>query len=263
MLKYTFLWMVILVAMAFFLVGIYKNIVSRIAHILWVNDPGTPESADRDPRVRLPFPTMATIFREAVIQKRIENRSTFLWLRHLLIFFGFASFFIFSQVYPLVIKYYPIEYFVSGVGRGYLKFGLELTGLILFCGLTLGLVHRIVHAEKERVFVDLRLLLLLWSVVATGFLVEALRFITESHDPFMAYSFVTAPLAQAMGELPWQWETLYPLLWTVHILLIALFFACIPFTRFVHMFAAPIGRSITMGQDTSTMKREKIAEGLL
>lgn len=263
MLKYTFLWMLILVAMAFLLVGVYKNIVSRIAYILWVNDPGAPATAGRDPRVRLPFPTMTTIFREAVIQKRIENRSTFLWLRHLLIFFGFVPFFVLSQFYPLVIKIYPIEYFVSGVGRGYLKFGLEFTGLILFCGLTLGLVHRIVHAEQERIFVDLRLLLLLWSVVATGFMVETVRFITESHDPFMNYSFAAAPLARALGELPWRWETLYPPIWTVHVLLIALFFACIPFTRFIHMFAAPLGRSITLGQDTSKIKRENIAEGLL
>lgn len=262
MLKFTFLWILILVAMAFFFVGVYKNIVSKIAHILWVNDPGPAGTIGRDTRVRLPFPSFKTILCEAVIQKRIKNRSVFLWLRHSLIFFGFSSFFIFSQVYPFVIEVYPIEYFVSGAGRGYLKFGLEFTGVVLFCGLTLGLIHRIVYAKRERIYVNLWLLLLLWSILATGFLTEALRFITDPHDAFMQYSFVAAPIARAFGTLSWQWETLLPIVWTIHVFLIAFFFACIPFTRFVHIFTAPIGRSLTMGQDTSRLKREKITEGL-
>jgi nitrate reductase gamma subunit len=263
MLKYTFIWVLVLVSMAFFLVGVYRNIVSKIAHILWVNDPGATGEGARDPRVRLPFPRMETIFREAVIQKRIENRSAFLWLRHLLIAFGFVSLFVVAQLYALLINVYPIEYFVSGTGRGYLKFGLELTGLVLFVGLTLGLIHRIVHAEQEKVWVDLRLLVLLWSVVATGFMTEAFRFITEPHDAFMQYSFMACPLARWMGKLPWQWDILYTSMWAIHVILIAFFFAVIPFTKFVHIFVAPIGRSILMGQDTSMLKREKIAEGLL
>ncbi|MBI5594312.1 MAG: respiratory nitrate reductase subunit gamma [Deltaproteobacteria bacterium] len=263
MLKYTFLWMMILVSIGFFLVGVYKNIVSKIAHILWVNDPGPTGTASRDTRVRLPFASKETIFREAIIQKRIENRSAFLWFRHLLIAFGFVSLFVVAQLYALFIKVYPIAYFVSGVGRGYLKFSLELTGLVLFVGLTLGLIHRIMNAEQEKTFVDLRLLLLLWLVVATGFMTEILRFIIEPHDAFIAYSFVAAPVARAMAAFPWQWNTLYTVMWTTHAILIAFFFACIPFTKFVHIFVAPFGRSITMGQDTSRLKREKIAEGLL
>ena len=263
MVKFTFLWILILVAMAFFFVGVYKNIVSKIAYILWVNDPGAAGTIDRDTRVRLPFPSMKNILLEAVIQKRIGNRSAFLWMRHLLIFFGFASFFVLSQIYPFVIEVCPIEYFVSGAGRGYLKFGLEITGVVVFIGLTLGLVHRIVYAEKERVYVDIWLLLLLWSVLATGFMTETLRFVRELHAPFMEYSFFAAPIARALGKLTWQWDMLSQLIWTVHVILIAVFFACIPFTKFVHMFVAPFGRSITMGQDTSRLKREKIAEGLL
>ncbi len=262
MVKYAFLWIMILSATAFFLVGFYKNIVARIAHILWVNNPETAGTV-RDPRVRLPFPSLRTILREAIIQKRIGSRSLFLWLRHFLIFLGFATFFILSQIYPLVIKYCPIEYFVSGAGRGYLKFGLEGTGFVLFIGLTLGLIHRTVFARKERLYVNLWLLLLLWSVVFTGYLAEVARFLTDSHDPFREYSFVAAPIARVLAELPWKWDILSPLVWTIHLMLIACFFACIPFTRFVHIFAAPVGRSVTMGQDTAGLKREKLAEGLL
>lgn len=263
MVKFTFLWILILVAMAFFFVGVYKNFVSKIAHILWVNDPGTPGTIGRDSRVYLPFPSMKTIFFEAVIQKRIENRSRFLWVRHLLIFLGFTLFFILSQIYPFVIEVYPMEYFVSGAGRGYLKLGLEVTGLTVFIGVTLALIHRIVFAKKERVYVDVWLVLLLWSVLATGFLTEAFRFAKESHDTFMQYSIVADPLGRVLREFPWPWDMLSPMMWTVHMMLIALFFACIPFTKFVHMFAAPIGRSVTMGQDTARLKRDKIAEGLL
>jgi nitrate reductase gamma subunit len=263
MTKYTFLWMLIPVAMAFFLVGVYKNFVSKIAHILWVNDPGAPEQGGREARLRLPFPTRETLFSEAAVQKRIGDRSTFLWVRHLLIFSGFISLFVVSQFYALLTEVYPIDYFVSGTGRGYLKFSLEFTGLVLFVGLTLGLIHRIVYAQREKTLVEFRLLLLLWFITATGFLTETLRLATEPHARFITYSFVAGAVAQIIREYPMDWDAIHSIVWTIHVLTTAFFFGYLPFTRFIHIFAAPLGRSITMGQDTSRLKREKIAEGLL
>ncbi len=263
MIKYTFLWMLIPVSMAFFLVGLYKNFVSKIGHILWVNDPGAPEAGSRSARLRLPFPAGETVFREAAIQKRIADRSTFLWVRHLLIFFGFISLFIVSQFYALLTEVCPIGYFVNGTGRGYLKFGLEFTGLVLLAGLTLGLIHRLVYGEQEKTFVELRLLFLLWFITVTGFLTESLRLATEPHARFIRYSFVAGAAAQIMRAYHWNWNSIHTLVWTIHVVTTAFFFGYLPFTKFIHIFAAPLGRSITMGQDTQKLKREKIAEGLL
>ncbi len=253
----------IIVAMAVFLIGLYKNIVSKIAFVLWVNNPDPDPKAYRDTRVGLPFPDKSTVINEAVLQKRIRDRSPFLWARHVLIFFGFISIFIFDQSYFILAKVLHVEYFVSGAGRAFLKFGLELSGTVLFIGLTLALLHRIIYHEEEKVYVDLRLVSLLWAVVFTGFLTEALRFVLEPHDAFIWCSFIAAPLSRLLANYHLPWEALATFIWIVHATIVAAFFAYIPYSKFVHIFVAPIGRSITMGQDTGKLKREKISEGLL
>src|ERR1039458_2185002 len=180
MFRFTFLWTSVLVAIAIFLVGLYKNVVSKIAYIVWVNTPGREGGICRDTRVRLPFPRIRTIIDEALLQKRIRNRSAFLWIRHMLIFFGFGALFVFDMLTYVLGKlghrFAHIEYFTTGPGRAFLKCGLELSGGVLFLGLTLALIHRIAYAEEEKDCVDLRLILLLWAVVLSGFLAESFRF---------------------------------------------------------------------------------------
>jgi nitrate reductase gamma subunit len=263
MLKFTYFWVLITIAMACFFVGAYRNIVSKVAFILWVNNPHQDRRAYRDTQVRLPFPAKSTIINEAVLQKRIRNRSSFLWMRHLLIFFGFVAIFVLDQLYTVVVKLYPIDYFIHGAGRAFLKLGLELSGAILLLGLTLGLIHRLVYAKEEKTYVDPWLILLLWTVVSTGFLTETLRFVLEPQDAFIRYSFIAYPLSRTVSRLQWPWEMLANFMWIVHATVVALFFAYIPYSKFVHIFVAPIGRSLTMGQNTSALKTEKISEGLL
>ena len=265
--RFTFLWVFVLVAIAVFLAGLYENVVSKIAYIMWVNAPGREKDIYRDARVRLSFPRIRTIIDEALLQKRIRNRSAFLWIRHMLIFFGFGALFVFDQLEYFLGKlghrFAHIEYFTSGPGRAFLKCGLELSGGVLLLGLTLALIHRIVYAEEEKNCVDLRLILLLWAVVLSGFLAESFRFAVEPMDPFLRYSFLAGPLARALAALSWPWESLAWSMWMVHVSSVLFFFAYVPYSRLVHMLVAPIGRSVTMGQDTAQRKMEKISEGLL
>jgi nitrate reductase gamma subunit len=267
MFRFTFLWVSVLVAIAIFLVGLYKNVVSKIAYIMWVNTPGREEDIYRDARVRLPFPRIRTLIDEALLQKRIRNRSAFLWIRHMLIFFGFGVLFLFDQLTYFLGKlghrFAHVEYFTTGPGRAFLKFGLELSGGVLFLGITLALIHRIAYAKEEKDCVDLPLILLLWAVVLSGFLAESFRFVVEPMDPFLRYSFLAGPLARALAALSWPWQSLAWCMWMAHVSSVLFFFAYVPYSRLVHMFVSPIGRSLTMGQNTAQRKMEKISEGWL
>ena len=262
--QFTYLWTLVLVAIAIFLVGFYKNVVCRIAYVFWVNSPAYGGDSFSNNRARLPRPNLRTIINEALLQKPIRNRSFFLWIRHLLIFFGFAALFVFDQATFILGKlghtFLHIEYFSSGPGRAFIKVGLEASGAVLFLGLTLALVHRLGYAEQERKCVDLSLIVLFWVVVLSGFLTEAFRLTAEPSDPFLRYSFLAGPLARGLSELHWAWESITRWTWIAHVTSVLAFFAYLPYSKLVHIFAAPVGRSATMGQDTTLLKIEKVSE---
>ncbi len=261
--KYTYFWTLIIISMAFFFIGAYKNIVKKIAYVVWLNKAQEDSGTHRANKGKTNFPDLETIFNEAILQSRIKERSQFLWLRHFLIFLGFVLLFFLDGFFALTTKYYPIEYFQTGTGRGLLKFGLEMTGTILLVGLTLGLIHRLIYAKEESDYIDLKLLFLLWVVVATGFLTESFRFVFEHDDPYLAFSFIGGSLSKFLCNLSWPWEKLHSLLWIIHATVTALFFAYLPFSKFVHVFASPVGRSIAMSEGFVKQKRMDVTEGLL
>lgn len=260
--RYTYFWCLIIISMAIFFIGSYKNMIEKIAYVLWLNKVDEDTVSDQAAG-RGSFPDARTILNEAILQVRIKQRSPFLWLRHVLIFVGFVLLLPFDGLFALTTKYYPVEYFYTGIGRGFLKLGFEVAGIILFTGLALGLLHRIIFTEEERNYIDLKLLLLLWTVVTTGFLTESFRFVIEPNDPYIHFSFIGESLADLLKNLSWPWKQLHSLIWIAHATISALFFAYLPFSKFVHVFMAPLGRSVTMVEGFVKGKRERISEGLL
>ncbi|GAB6908920.1 membrane hypothetical protein [Desulfosarcina cetonica] len=269
--KFTFFWCLIIVAMTFFFIGVYKNFAVKIGFILWVNNRrhnGEGIGWRENLALLIPLPNRQVVMDEALLQRRIKNRSEFLWLRHLLIFSGFVVIFALDLFLTFAghyaHHYFHYEYFLSGPGKGLLKFGMELSGAALFIGLSLGMIHRIVYAKAEKTYVELKLLLLLWLVTATGFLAEGIRLAGQPNDPLMLSSFIMRPIAQWLGtSFSWNWPVLADGVWCLHATFAAAFFAYIPFSKFIHILSAPLGRSITQNGEYAYQKRQRISEGLL
>jgi nitrate reductase gamma subunit len=265
--KYTYFWCLIIVALTFFFIGVYKNVVMKIGYILWVNN----KDLDREPSLKETFkkllPSQQTVIDEVVLQRRIKSRSGFLWTRHSLICLGFMILFAFDLFTTFaghyMHHYFHIDYFLYGTGKGFLKIGMALSGAALLIGLTLGIIHRAVYANVEKTYVDLNLLCLLWFVTLSGFMTEAFRLAAEPNDPLMAFSLIGAPIAKKLVTVPWDWKSLADGMWCLHATVTAAFFAYIPFSKFVHILAAPLGRSITQGGKYNFEKRQKISEGFL
>jgi hypothetical protein len=267
--KVTYFWCLIIVAMTFFFIGVYQNFAMKIGYILWVNNKN--REGEKGPRRLENFkrllPSRKTIIDEAILQRRIARRSGFLWTRHSLIFFGFMILFALDLFLTFAghyaHHYFHFDYFLNGHGKGLLKTGMELSGAALFTGLTLGIFHRIIYAGTEKTYIDLNLLSLLWLAVTTGFATEAFRLAGQPSDALMSFSFIGGPIGKRLITIPWHWESLAIWMWCVHATITAAFFAYIPFSKFVHILAAPLGRSITQNGDYGIHKRQKISEGLL
>lgn len=270
--KFTYFWCLIIVAMTFFLIGVYKNFVVKIGYILWVNNKRHDGQDNigwmENLKLLMPMPSRQSVMDEAVLQRRIKQRSNFLWMRHSLIFFGFMVIFALDLFLTFAghyaHHYFHFEYFLSGPGKGLLKIGMELSGAALLIGLTLGIVHRLVHRKVEKTFVDAKLLWLLWLVTATGFLAEAVRLAGEPNDPLMGFSFLMQPIAAWLRtSLALNWKLQADWVWCLHATCAAIFFTYIPFSKFIHILSAPLGRSITQNGEYAFQKRQRISEGLL
>jgi nitrate reductase gamma subunit len=267
--KFTYFWILIIVGMNFFFIGVYKNFVAKIGFILWVNDKTRKggEGPTWLDTLKGLWPSNQTIVDEALLQRRIKNRSYFLWSRHALIFFGFMIIFALDVFLTFaghyVHHYFHIDYFMTGPGKAFLKVGMELSGLLLFVGLTLGLLHRAMYAKDEKKFVDIRLLWLLWGVTLTGFFTEAFRLAATPNDPLMAFSFIGGPIAKQLMVISKDWALLADWMWILHATITVFFFAYLPFSKFIHVISAPVGRSITQNGEYAIQKRQRISEGLL
>ena len=74
--KHTYFWILITITMAVFLIGVYKNLVSKIAYILWVNRTREEEEVGPTAGLKEALPDLKTIMNEiraTVERKRAEG----------------------------------------------------------------------------------------------------------------------------------------------------------------------------------------------
>jgi nitrate reductase gamma subunit len=244
---------IIFVAVIIFLIGIYKNLFKRIIQILLAQ-----ELVQDEKRTNRIFSFFRLALNEVIVQRRIKKRSQIVWIRHLMIFGGFVTFFLIELLIGITKNY---QSFTSI--RPILKIGLNLSGFFLLLGLTIALIHRIIHRKEEKEFTDIKSLVLLFAVVISGLLSSGCRTLLSPESANMVNSSVKHTIFGLLRFFPYPLEDLHYWLYLVHITIAAAVVAYIPFSKLVHMFAVPIGRMATMSEDSADRKRARVAERLL
>ena len=183
-------------------------------------------------------------FNEVLLQRQLFARGFFRWLNHILIFWGFLGLLSLSAI-GVLLKIVPgdsafFEFFTVGSGYLYYKFVGDLAGLMVLAGAAAALIGRFTTGPDS---IDTRLtdtaaLGFLLLLVLTGFLLEALRLAATPWAPAFEYSFVAEFMAGLVAgrQIP---GSLMTALWTFHATLTAAFVAYLPFSKLVHVFAAP------------------------
>src|SRR2546422_120111 len=174
---------------------------------------------------------------EVVFQRRILLRGRLPWARHMLISWGFSVLFVFDVLTALLTKYLPSEPFMAGNGGWlFLKFGLNLSGMVLLVGLVIALVRgaKAVGTEEAR-FNDMPGAAFLLAVVVTGFIAEAMHFANLQPDPSRGWALLGHWLGEAIrGGAPYG--TAYSFFWISHALLASAFLTYLGWSRMIHIF---------------------------
>ena len=155
---------------------------------------------------------------------------------HLLILWGFSGLFVGTV---LISVDYWLHHFLKGSVYLWYSTCLEIVGLMLLVGLVWSLIRRYLQRVPclERRLEDLTVVVLLFVVVLSGFMVEGLRLAAQRPD-WAWWSF-----AGHWMSLLWTNHhgalSIYPYVWWAHALLSLGLIAFIPYCKLFHMLAAP------------------------
>jgi len=190
-----------------------------------------------------------TVLREIFLQEKVL-KDRFPGIMHALIFFGFFVL-IFGAAFDAGQHHVtePLFGWTFLKGNFYLGFSflMDLFGLAVLAGVIIALDRRFVtkpdrlgyKGEVENTPDDVIVLLLIGSIIITGFIVEALR-IHVTNPPWEYWSFAGWLLSRTfMGVDHDTAKTLHQVFWWTHAILGLGFIAYIPYSRLMHIITTP------------------------
>lgn len=251
-------WILIPLFVGALFVGLYRNLFVKLAVIFGASGRFIPLRTVDAAALGEAYAD------EVMLQRRIRQRGRLPWTRHMLISWGFSVLFVFDLLTALLTKYLPSEPFMAGnSGWLFLKFGLNLSGMVLLIGLVIALARAVTTAGTEEAkFNDTPGTLFLLAVVVTGFVAEAMHFANLPPDPRRGWALLGHWMAEAMrGGAPYGAS--YSVLWIAHALLASAFLAYLGWSRMIHVFAAPLGRLFYAQPALREAKVRGVMEGLL
>ncbi len=217
-----------LLALAIFIIGIVKKIKR------WKQ--GRPIVYDN---LGLRFKS----FFSAIVKHDLEVfRGTFRRYMHLSVFYGFTVL-TFGTLVIAIQDHFGIALFY---GNKYLVLSLlmDLFGLMALIGIGMATYKRYIDKpdHEDYTFDDALLLVLVFAILFTGFILEGLR-IYATDDPWSLWSPVGLFFSTVIKYFGFSIKaalSFHSFLWYFHMLLTFGFIAYIPYSKLFHMFASPL-----------------------
>jgi nitrate reductase gamma subunit len=251
-------WILIPLFIGALFIGLYRNLFAKLGVIFGASGRFIPFGA-------VDATALAQAYAdEVVVQRRIRLRGRLPWTRHMLISWGFSVLFVFDILTALLTKYLPSEPFVTGnAGWLFLKFGLNLSGIVLLVGLLIALVRGVITSgTDEAKFNDTPGTIFLLLVVLTGFIAQGLHFANVPAQPGYGWILLGYWMGEALrGGAPYTGS--YSFFWMAHAVLASGFLAYLGWSRMIHVFAAPLGRIFYSQPAIREAKVRTVMEGLL
>ena len=239
------LWIAVLgllgVALAIFHYAFYIRVVKLVLQ-------GKDVARFDQPLVRLKGALLISLGQQKVLQR--VKYGDYAGIGHAIIFWGFLTFMLSYGIFIFAASVkggFP-EWLLTETGVRVYSSYLDILSAILLVVLAWAFVRRWV-IKPSRLRFDLTrhsdaliIVLLIGGLMASTLLTHAF-FVTEGHTGPEADVFI----GKALGQMFADWgvgesaaNTLHGLFWWIHLGIILVFTVYIPFTKHMHMFAAPV-----------------------
>lgn len=214
-----------LISLVFFIYGFYLKIKN------WTR--GKPKNNFNDfvPRIK-------KMFLGSFLHKGWGKDKAAIWA-HILIFYGFFVLWIGTDI--LTVQDKMPEYFFHSTFYKVYSLSMDLTGMLMLIGLIYFAYIRYVKRVKrfdnfQKDWIQLTYLALF---IIIGFLIEGIR--QSATNQFESYAPIGALIALLVHKVPYEVQKILHLgLWWLHSIQTFSFIALIPFTKFSHIFIAPV-----------------------
>lgn len=253
----------VLAALVAFEWGIYRKLV-KANLITWQRYRRFIDREQADPAAM-----RKTLVDEVITHRSLWQLSKLRWLRHTLIFWGFAGMFG-LELAAVVIREavpafgWPDLWRIPGHPlRLAFDFLYDLTGVMMLLGCLLALYWRYsVRDKPESKFADTPMVLFLGFVVISGFVLEGWRLAQTPVPASSAFSFAGVFFASGMTALGVISPGLHQPLWLVHVVASCALIAYLPATRLIHTCATPLGRLMNSQKALLKAKKHGVLAGL-
>lgn len=212
----------------------------------------------------------STFVDEVLVHRSLFRVSKLRWLRHALIFWGFAAMFAVELAAVVVREGFPAFGWrdlwrePGSALRFAFDFAYDFTGCMILAGCLLALAWRVaVNGKPERKYSDLPATLFLLLVVVSGFMVEGFRIVASAGDPAHAFAFAGRATAAMLVVEPATAAAWHAPLWVFHAAASCALIALIPVLRLVHTCATPLGRLMNSQQGMLAAKKRGVLTGML
>lgn len=217
-----------LISSAFFIVGLLKKMRN------WQR--GRPIAYDN---FGLRFKRFIS---EVVKHDKEIFKSSFRRFMHLSVFYGFVILMIGTSMIALQVDFKIPLFF--GIKYLIIKLLMDLSGIMIVIGIVMAAYKRYIAKPDHRDYSldDAILLILVFSILFTGFILEGLR-IYATGDIWARWSPVglfVSTITQRTGMSVQSARSFHAALWYFHMLLAFGFIAYIPYYKLLHMFAASL-----------------------
>lgn len=198
---------------------------------------------------------------DILFQRRILKDSVSRWSMHSLIFTAILFRFGLSLFTAIGFYFNPQgEWMIALIDKNhwFTAFTNDLLGLFIFLGIAWAVVKRFIvkpdHVVSEHQ--DTIALVIIGSLVLLGFFLEGARIlVTGIPSEIAVYSFAGFSISKVFSIFPFDWASIYPLMWYAHGIIAAAFIAYLPFGKMRHMFNTPLTYFIEAVDGVKNKKR--------
>ena len=235
------LYVLTVITTAIFLVGVYANVYlirrGKARSLTYKFNPGA---------------MLKALIVNVIFQRKLLKQSSLRWFMHISIFWGFMGLLAHTTLLAYFAHFASPDspaakfFFTPGSGgRLFLDFWGDFWGMFILVGCSIAIYRRYVSKTQQldTILADTLAVWLLFSITATGFFCEAVRFVHVPPSPEYAYSFLGYPLSKLLlAFIPPN--SLKALKYTeqvrTHLILGIFLILYIPFSKMWHIFVSPI-----------------------
>lgn len=263
-LKWILFGPVALLTLVLFDLGVYHLVYAK-NRPAWQRYRGTIQRKFAEPQAM-----RKTFVADVVFHTSLLSVSGFRWLRHTLIFWGFALMFAVEIFAVFVREGFPAFGFVDiweiaeHPVRLAFDFAFDFFGFMVLVGCVLSFIWRIkASSTDEAKYADTPSAVFLFLVVLTGFLLEGGRLALAGMPAGAGYSFVGWVFAQMSPDTSGLLASAHLPLWYFHVFGSLAFIIYVPVYRLAHSCATPVGRLMNSQKKLLARKKERSLRGLM